>query len=111
MTQDPQSRPQPQQPQLQLVLHEGLKFSTQTIHLAGKAFRHCQFDRCTLVMSNAPVHFEGCQFNAVTWRLEYDLMPGDANSINALRGLINLVMAPAQPPAEGGAPAGDARQN
>ncbi|HRV82439.1 MAG: hypothetical protein H6830_11060 [Planctomycetes bacterium] len=83
---------QPQAPrQPQLVLHEGLKFSSQTIHLAGNAFKHCQFERCTLVMTNTPAHFEGCQFSGCNWRLEFDLLHGDPGTLQTLRNLLQLV--------------------
>ncbi len=105
---------QPVKPQL--VLHENTQFSSQAIHLAGNAFKHCIFDRCTLVMTNAPAHFEGCQFNACNWRIEFDVMHGDPNTTQTLKNLLAMISnpptaAPAGAPAAPAAPEANGSDN
>lgn len=93
-----------QQQQLQLVLHEGLQFSSQTLHLAGNAFKHCKFDRCTLVITNAPAHFDGCQFSACNWRIEFDVLHGDPGTVQTLQNLLKMIAGPPRPEGNGQAP-------
>jgi hypothetical protein len=109
---------QPTKPQL--VLHENTKFSSPAIHLAGNAFKHCIFDRCTLVMTNAPAHFEGCQFTACNWRIEFDVLHGDPNTAQTLKNLLAMISNPANgaapnpegaPDAGNPAPEGNASDN
>jgi len=84
-------QPPPNQRQIQFTKFENATFDAQTVHMAGKAFLGCTFNRCTLIVSN--VHFvcQGCHMVGCNWRVEYDVLWGDPNTRSRLRQLLDMI--------------------
>ena len=53
-----------------LVRHDNVTFSDQTVYMAGHAFSHCTFDRCTMVVRESTGVLENCAFNNCVWHLD-----------------------------------------
>jgi hypothetical protein len=53
-----------------LVRHDNLAFADQTVYMAGHAFSHCTFDRCTMVVRESTSVLEHCEFRNCVWHLD-----------------------------------------
>lgn len=84
-------QPPPQPRQIQFSKFDNVKFEAQTVHMAGKAFIGCTFDRCTLIVSNVPFMCQGCHMIGCNWRIEYDVLWGDPHTRSNLRKLLDLI--------------------
>ena len=85
------AQPQPQPRPIQFTKFDSVKFEAQTVHMAGKAFLNCTFDRCTLIVSNVPFVCQSCKIVGCNWRIEYDVLWGDPNTRSNLRQLLDLI--------------------
>jgi len=84
-------QPAPKPRQIQFTKFENTTFEAQTVHMAGKAFLNCVFDRCTLIVSNVPFMCQGCRITGCNWRIEYDVLWGDPHTRSSLRQLLDLI--------------------
>lgn len=58
---------------MNLLLHANKKFSHQTVHITGHAFRNCLFECCTIVVKAMPTteQFDAaCRMNDCVWHLD-----------------------------------------
>lgn len=77
--------------QIQLTKHEGEQFDAQTVYASGHAYIKCKLERCTIIIRNAPTHFEDCAFANCNWHFDYDVLWGDPNTRSTLRQLLDLI--------------------
>lgn len=55
---------------LMLVKHENVKFEDATVYLSGHSYHRCEFNRCTLVLTDLNYHFADCKGEGNAFRLE-----------------------------------------
>ncbi len=76
--------------ELQLVPHDGVKFSNQTMVLSGHQFTNCVFENCTLVVNNFPFATKNVEFRQCNVHLDYDMLWGAPDTVTNLRRLLDL---------------------
>jgi hypothetical protein len=82
---------------IRLVAHKKETYRSQTIHVAGNAYLNCNFESCTLVVTNAP--FQMIESNIkrdCNWRIELDVLAGDPRATQNLRLLLQIIEGPDQ---------------
>ena len=76
---------------IQLTKHENQTFTSQVVYASGHAYLGCQFKLCTIILTNAPTHFEQCGFGNCNWHFNYDVLWGDSATRSNLRQLLDLI--------------------
>jgi hypothetical protein len=81
----------PQSNQTELLPHIGEEFVSQTLFLGGHGYINCTFERCTLIVTNAPIVLHGCTFRGCNFHIEYDLLWGAPHTLAELEKVLELV--------------------
>ena len=76
-----------------LTKHENETFESQTIRLAGHAYFNCMFKRCTLIFTNTACALNNCHFDSCHWRIEYDVLWCEQNTVTPLKRLLEVIEA------------------
>lgn len=76
--------------ELQLIPHNGMKYSGQTVMLSGHHFANCVFEGCTLLVNNIPFSTNNVEFRQCNVHIEYDMLWGAPDSVTSLRKTIDL---------------------
>lgn len=76
---------------IMLTKHENEVFKSQTVMLSGHAYINCEFDSCTLIVTNTLFLLRDSRFENCNWRLEYDVIWGDPNTQKNIRQILDMI--------------------
>lgn len=92
---------------MHLTKHENETYRAQTLYISGHAYLNCKFEACTLIVNNLPMSVQGCTFSNCNWHFDYDVLWGEAKTLENLRGLLDLIAQGMKPAPGAGSSSGD----